>query len=173
MLEFLRGKASDRKLRLFACACYRLPLPPGWNWFNVSFQDHLELTERYPEGPADPAEFAAFQTSFGRAWEAAGIALDTVRGRVGGPNDAYLAGLCRDIFDNPFRPSAVDRLWLAWRDATIPKLAQAIYDDRAFDRLPALADTLEEAGCHDADILGHCRGPGPHVRGCWVVDLLV
>ena len=67
----------------------------------------------------------------------------------------------------------VDHTWLAWRDGTILKLAQAIYDDRAFDRLPVLADALEEAGCHDADILAHCRAPGPHVRGCWVVDLLL
>ena len=63
--------------------------------------------------------------------------------------------------------------WLSWNDGTIPKLAQAIYDDRAFDRLPILADALEEAGCDNADILNHCRQPGEHVRGCWVVDLLL
>jgi hypothetical protein len=51
-------------------------------------------------------------------------------------------------------------------------LGQAIYHDRAFDRLPILADALEEAGRRDAEILTHCRGPGPHVRGCWVVDLV-
>jgi hypothetical protein len=62
---------------------------------------------------------------------------------------------------------------LAWRDSTIRKLAKSIYDDRAFDRLPLLADALEEAGCTDADILAHCRGDGPHVRGCWVVDLIL
>ena len=53
------------------------------------------------------------------------------------------------------------------------KFAQAIYDDRDFDRLPILADALEEAGCTNADILAHCRQPGEHVRGCWVVDLLL
>ncbi len=52
-------------------------------------------------------------------------------------------------------------------------LARSIYDDRAFDRLPVLADALEDAGCTDAAILDHCRGPGPHVRGCWVVDLIL
>ena len=56
---------------------------------------------------------------------------------------------------------------------TVVQLAQSIYDDRAFDRLPILADALEEAGCTDAAILDHCRGPGPHVRGCWAVDLLL
>jgi hypothetical protein len=52
-------------------------------------------------------------------------------------------------------------------------MAQAIYNDRRFSDLPILADALEEAGCTDPDILTHCRGPGPHVRGCWVIDLLL
>jgi hypothetical protein len=76
--------------------------------------------------------------------------------------------LVREIFGNPFqnnppRPG----------DAIITKLAGSIYTDSAFDRLPILADALEEAGCTDAAILEHCRAPGPHVRGCWVVDLLL
>jgi hypothetical protein len=86
---------------------------------------------------------------------------------------ANQAKLVRDIFSNPFRPPSLDPSWLSWNDGTIPKLAQAIYDDRAFDRLPILADALEEAGCTNADILNHCRQPGEHVRGCWVVDLLL
>jgi hypothetical protein len=57
--------------------------------------------------------------------------------------------------------------WLAWDGGTVAKLAQGIYDGRAFDRLPIHADALEEAGCADADLLGHLRGPGPHVRGGW------
>ena len=81
--------------------------------------------------------------------------------------------LLRDVFGNPFRLLSVQRHWLTWNDRTIPKLAQTIYDDRRFDLLPILADALEEAGCDNADILAHCRGPGPHVRGCWVVDLLL
>jgi hypothetical protein len=81
--------------------------------------------------------------------------------------------LIRDIFQNLFRPVAVDPSWLAWNDGTVVKLAQAIYDDRAFDRLPILADALEEAGCDNADILAHCRQTGEHVRGCWVVDLIL
>jgi hypothetical protein len=55
----------------------------------------------------------------------------------------------------------------------VVKLAQAIYEERAFDRLPVLADALEEAGYHDPDIVAHCRQPGEHVRGCWLVDLLL
>jgi hypothetical protein len=52
-------------------------------------------------------------------------------------------------------------------------LAVGIYKETAFDRFPILADALEDAGCDNADILNHCRGPGPHVRGCWVIDLLL
>jgi hypothetical protein len=77
--------------------------------------------------------------------------------------------LLRDIFGNPFRPVSINRAWLT---LTVVQLAQAIYEHRRFEDVPVLADALEEAGCTDADILAHCRGPGPHVRGCWVVDLL-
>jgi hypothetical protein len=81
--------------------------------------------------------------------------------------------LIRDIVGNPFRPVRLKPEWLAWNDETAPKIAQAIYEERAFDRLPVLADALEDAGCDDADLLAHCRGDRPHVRGCWVVDLIL
>jgi hypothetical protein len=79
--------------------------------------------------------------------------------------------LLRDIIGNPFRPVNIDRAWLT---ANVMALARVIYDDRAFDRMPELADALEKAGCTNAGILGHCRFTvWPHVRGCWVVDLLL
>jgi hypothetical protein len=78
--------------------------------------------------------------------------------------------LLSDVFGNPFRPMAVDREWLT---STVQMLAQGVYDERAFDRLPILADALEEAGCTHVEMLSHCRQPGEHVRGCWVVDLLL
>jgi hypothetical protein len=83
------------------------------------------------------------------------------------------ADLLREIFGNPFRPPALDPAWSAWNDGAIAKMAQAIYEAKAFDRLPVLGDALEEAGCADAALLGHCRGPEPHVPGCWVLDLLL
>jgi hypothetical protein len=83
------------------------------------------------------------------------------------------AAFLRDLFGNPFRPVPVDPAWLAWERGTIPKLAEEIYEERAFDRLPVLADALEDSGCTNPDILSHLRGPGPHVRGCWVLDLLL
>jgi hypothetical protein len=82
--------------------------------------------------------------------------------------------LLRDLYGPlPFRPLTVHRDWLTWHDGTIPRMASAIYEDQAYERLPILADALEDAGCTDAEILSHLRGPGPHVRGCWVIDLLL
>jgi hypothetical protein len=78
--------------------------------------------------------------------------------------------LLRCIFGNPFRCTAFDpRL----RTETAVALATGIYADRAFDRLPILADALEDAGCDAVELLAHLRGPGPHVRGCWAVDLVL
>ena len=83
------------------------------------------------------------------------------------------ATLIRCIFGNPFRPVTVNPGWLNWNDGTIPRIAQAIYEERAFDRMPILADALEDADCDNADILAHCRSEEPHNRGCWLVDLLL
>jgi hypothetical protein len=80
------------------------------------------------------------------------------------------ANLVRDLFGNPFRPVEFDP---AWRTTAAVALARAAYDEMAFDRLPVLADALEEAGCSDREVLKHCRGKGPHVRGCWVVDFVL
>jgi hypothetical protein len=78
--------------------------------------------------------------------------------------------LIRDIFGNPFRPVAFDP---RWRTGDTVGLARGIYEDRAFDRLLLLADALMDAGCADEQVLGHCQSEGPHVRGCWVVDLVL
>jgi hypothetical protein len=80
------------------------------------------------------------------------------------------SALVREIFGNPFHQITID---LSLLTPAVVKLAQAIYDKRAFDRLPILADVLHDAGCDNDDILGHCRGPGPHVRGCWALDLVL
>jgi hypothetical protein len=98
-------------------------------------------------------------------------------------NDQERSKLCelfREICGNPFRPIAVAMSSLTWNAATVVRLAQAAYEDRLLpsghldtDRLAVLADALEEAGCSDAELLGHLRGPGPHVSGWWVLDLLL
>jgi hypothetical protein len=106
------------------------------------------------------------------AGEAGILANQIKKGRQAAEDEEQdvLLLLVRDIFGNPFRLITLNTYWLTPK---VVALAQAIYDDRAFDRLPILADTLEDAGCNQADILGHLRGPGPHVRGCWAVDLLL
>jgi len=70
-------------------------------------------------------------------------------------------------------PPLISESWLTWNGNTVQRLAEVITQERAFDLLPILADALEDAGCTNQDILSHCRGPGPHVLGCWVVDLLL
>lgn len=85
---------------------------------------------------------------------------------------AVQADSLRDIFGNPFHSAAISPSWLAWIEGAAAKLTQAIYDARRFDDLPILADALEEAGCTDPTVLAHCREPGLHIRGCWVLDLV-
>jgi hypothetical protein len=126
---------------------------------------------------ASSAEDAAFETThlritslagWGSAAEAAGAA-NNAQAAVKVEQQAQ-AELLRCIVGNPFRPIRPDP---AWQTPNAMTLAQAIYEDRAFDRLPLLANALEEAGCDDPDILNHLRGPGPHVRGCWSLDLIL
>ncbi len=87
--------------------------------------------------------------------------------------ESVQADLVRCIFGNPFRPVAADPAWLAWNGGIVPRMARAIYEERAFDRLPVLADALEEAGCAERAFLENCRSGGPHARACWVLDSLL
>jgi hypothetical protein len=112
------------------------------------------------------AAWTASEKAERAAWTAEGIA-----------NTNELAAnsdLLRCIFSNPFHPQPrLDPSISSWNDGTVSKLAQAIYSDSAFDRLPVLADALEDAGCANESILFHLRHPGPHTRGCWAVDLIL
>ncbi|MBA4192544.1 MAG: hypothetical protein C0467_31640 [Planctomycetaceae bacterium] len=77
----------------------------------------------------------------------------------------------RDVFGNPFSLLTADAAWLT---STVLALAAGIYESRDFSAMPILADALQEAGCGNDDILTHCRDAnGVHVRGCWVVDLIL
>jgi hypothetical protein len=208
LVEFLNGKASDRKLRLIAVACCQRLRALFWDPCLVeavqsaeAFADHrirratltrvANQVERLPVPAEDTQPYwvkEAVQWTartipffYGeRIVEAAMRALadfppqsrSVIQRRQRAERLAQ-AALLRCIVGNPFRPVAVDPAWLRWRDCATVHIAQAIYDERCFQDLPILADALEEAGCSDPDILGHCRGPGEHVRGCWVVDLLL
>jgi hypothetical protein len=89
----------------------------------------------------------------------------------GETESANQLNLLRDIFGNPFRPVSFDP---AWRTSTVTALAQTMYDSRDFTPMPILADALQDAGCDNDDFLDHCRDPRHvHVRGCWVVDLVL
>jgi hypothetical protein len=197
LTQTLKRIATQRKLRLFICACYRrlwarFPDPEAdWNL--------LLVCERYADGSITKAEFKFARKRAIDRWapmavgdrlEAASMSsancLSVVESYVLGDEPESPKGnailleesvvqcdILRDLFGNPFRPVSGVPSWLAWHDGTVPKIAQAIYDERRFTDLPILADALEEAGCTNADILGHCRSEGPHVRGCWVVDLIL
>jgi hypothetical protein len=190
MLRLLmEGMASDRKLRLFGCACCRRV------WESLTedcFRDAVEIAERFADGQAGKKELAAIKKVSGAALERNGLAgvrgkrycaLGTAWSVVRNPQTAAMyplwvftdseqrtweRGLLHEIFGNPFRPMTADPAW-----TSLKVVAQSIYDDRSFDRLPALADALEESGCTHADILNHFRQPGEHVRGCWALDLIL
>ncbi len=141
-----------------------------------------------PDEPAEP--FTWFETEQVMA-EAARAEADR-KAYIGPPFGYESAGLdpderrhqadlVRESFGpRGFREVRSDPAWLAWNGGTVVKLAQAAYEDRTMPegtldrtRLAVLADALEEAGCDQPDLLDHLRGPGPHVRGCWALDLLV
>jgi hypothetical protein len=83
----------------------------------------------------------------------------------------YQQGILRDLVGNPFRPApALESGWLRDEQGAVSKLAISIYDAHSFDRLPLLADALEDAGCGDVELLSHLRAEGPHVRGCQALD---
>lgn len=199
MLTFLEGRVSDRKLRLFAVACCRR----YWHLLAETPSRQAVLTaERFADGLATPQELQDAQeeaVDAGREGDGRGpVACCHLRPDGSYPVEAarYVAGemidvmdtrqelsdeewqaelraeaeVLKDIFGNLFRPAVSDPARLS---PSAVALARTIYEERAFDRMPELADAVEEAGCHNPDILGHCRSTGPHVRGCWVVDLIL
>ena len=206
MLEFLRGKGSARKLRLFGLACcrrmwhllpnehwkelvesgeefangavsrealnrawWRVPVPspgPSADFLTVA-ADTIGCVDFTPE-KAQIVAFAAAK-AIARATDDS-INVEAYRCRPRDIERGVQSHLLRDLFGNPFRRVSLDPAWIT---PTTLSAVRVINDERRFEDLPILADALEDAGCTDADILSHCRGPGPHVRGCWVVDLLL
>ncbi len=207
MLAFLRGKASERKLRLLACACCRRI----WHLLtDERSRKAVEVAERFADGLASETERATAECDafnldhyliemdefyHGSHWfrDAAMFAavaaasetlcIDAVSSAISTArrtleiiaaerewNPTVQGRVFRDLFPSPFRPVTLDP---ACRTQAVVQLARSLYEERRFEDMPVLADALEEAGCQDAVILEHCRGPGPHVRGCWVLDLVL
>jgi hypothetical protein len=174
-LAFLGPRTSYRKYRLFLAACARSHWPGS-----LGSSDHpASRLEHIADAGTPPWEYCP---EGDRVWSRVFEnyePLNMAAPIVNQQSETQLAdlathwGLLHEIFGNLFRTSPIPSAWLAWNDGAIRKMAQAIYDERAFDRLPLLADALEDAGCDNADILAHCRSGREHVRGCWVVDLLL
>jgi hypothetical protein len=195
MLPELIGKLSERKWRLFAVACCRrlqglLRQTPGWEdvlaaelladgrLAEAERQRHYQRARKaatpFEDQPALAAAFAALHTTgaLAAAWASHKAVLARGKAHQAAEKQAQ-ADLLRDIAGNPYRPVVIDLGWAALNAGSARRVAAAIYEEQAFDQLPVLADALEDAGCADADILDHCRRPGVHVRGCWVVDWLL
>jgi hypothetical protein len=187
MMRFLRESVSDRKSRLFCCSCCRIA------WHELihesscdakRFRNAVEVAERFADGNATRAELASARAAvasgagnFPRDYEIIAGVLCEERSidadiivLASCYGDAGIASVFRDIFGNPFRPVLLDS---SWPTSGVTQVAQHIYDKRRFEDMPILADALEDAGCDNAAILEHCRSNGTHVRGCWVVDLLL
>jgi hypothetical protein len=224
MLEFLRGRATDRKLRLFGVACWRR----ASYLIELEHQQRaVEVAERYGDGLASLPQLAAVRgaalgVAAGTGWTAATEAVRTVSRHTHRAGDRSAAGpdvwrvsmasgslalvrdsppargrrrvaaseavlravltqqrreqtaLLRDILGpRPFRPVTVNPDVLAWNDRLVPRLAQAIYEERRWGDMPILGDALLDAGCDNDEVVAHCRSGGEHLRGCWVVDLLL
>jgi hypothetical protein len=134
---------------------------------------HL-LASRPPFKASTAAALASQAASAGATRETTYNGVMKVRGFVGLKQCALL----RCIFGYPGSPGPpLDPVWITWNDGTVRTLAESVYKERAIPegaldaaRLGVLADALEDAGCTDAELLGHLRGQGPHVRGCWALD---
>jgi hypothetical protein len=124
--------------------------------------------------PKEAAHFSASLASIAAGWRALYVARRRGPGRLPremkAPEVAQQALLFRDICGNPFRPVKTDPSWLT---SDVVSLARGIYEEKAFDRMPILADALQDAGCANEDVLNHCRAETVHVRGCWAIDLLL
>jgi hypothetical protein len=176
MLRYLPGLPADCKLQLIACACCRLlPL----EMLHERNRLAVEAVERYAEGLAPRRDMKKACKNSGLAWlrqlEPLPLALHAVRALIenrpaDGPRQA--ADIIRDVLGNPFRPVSLRHGWLRREGGVVRHLADSIAAEERYNELPILADALEDAGCAEAALLEHCRGPGPHVRGCWAVDLL-
>jgi hypothetical protein len=181
-----RKRASDRVLRLYMAAF--------WSWQShrlTTPQERNQLKRRaaWVEGWADsgvkPKEATERHTFVFYNDDAKTGFASTVRApsgwTKGGPAVERAVWALREVFGNPFatrrkRKADPRRGWMfasAWRTNTVLSLARQMYESRDFSAMPILADALQDAGCDNDDILAHCRELGEHVRGCWVLDLVL
>jgi hypothetical protein len=200
MLVFVQGKLSNRQLRLFGCACVRLtwalvgkPSPSAVETAEM-FADNFATKAALRRARGDvrtkrhALDVADVRTGpqWGAYWLTEVVASENAYGSVLSEmirlseillldRNAWskLCGLLRDVYGNPFQRVIPNPQWRKWNDATVLKIAEGMYADRAFDRMPILHDALLDASCADEALLSHCRNPEGHVRGCWAIDLIL
>ncbi len=227
MVELIRGKTSERKLRLYAVACcHRISDLIK----DARSREAVEIAEKHADGlvsdhyleeareKSSDASGAAYRIAQEAAWSIdtwkANAAANAAYSSCGhwqnwlsdsqlfdtpiwaaramsGPEvenvlsdiplkkrfeaeQEFQCQLLRDLIGtNSFINVQYDRSLFQGENGTVQELARSIYAERSFLRLPALADALEKMGCTDSELLEHCRNSGPHVRGCWAVDLIL
>jgi hypothetical protein len=202
LLNHLRDKAGARKFRLYAIACCwrfsQLLADDRTRLGLIAAEEFCEGRIREKQrAAAEQAVLAVINADLGDATKTASpvhyIAL-AVQQATRRNRDMWFATyqarafvesaagdrtgerivhgrVLREVFGNPFRPVTFDP---AWRTTDVLLLARGTYEEKAFDRMPILADALQDAGCDSADILDHLRDPqATHVRGCWALDLVL
>jgi hypothetical protein len=180
---------ADGKINKEELSAARKEAEDAWWQRILRHRGFLPDEDRRVRYAAEAAKFVASAT--GRATElcdklrlAASASLGAELLEEGSPSSQPTLQRChllRDIFGNPFRPSPpLPPAILAWNDGAIRRMAEGIYEERELPtgnldtaRLAILSDALLDAGCADEELIAHCRSAGPHVRGCWVVDLIL
>jgi hypothetical protein len=201
MIEFLKGKASDRQMRLFSVACCRSV------WDSLTHgrtRQAVETAEQFADALVDEAALSRAHSmgldALARYQEVLfrrklmnrdGETLIERRLRLAAQSahvhKPFLIGRIRWIQQDPdlskCSPQLLHEVFgnpfrpvvvdASWLTSTVLALARQMYESRDFSPMPILADALQDAGCEDEDVLSHCRSGGPHCRGCWVVDLVL
>jgi hypothetical protein len=191
MLGYLKASPDARKTLLLTAACIRRI----WKVLPQKARSWVEMAERSADGLCaydpnlaescehalidavqstgwgDDGVICAVQQVFHVFWQVPEFIEAEEANSDWKTERRHQADLVRCVFGNPFRPlaPAVQH----WNNNTAVKLARATYEGSRFADMPIVADALEVAGCTTAEILDHCRKPGVHVRGCWVLDQLL
>jgi hypothetical protein len=185
MVHFLRGQVSDRKLILFAAACFR----SRFMWSRLGKTRRREIYQQERDADILPPQA---RNGLSEAYDKASLAIDTAAWKAcpigewtNVPRDEEFVDYIKTryqkernhqrralycIFGNPLRSPVLEP---SCRTENVVQLAQTIYQDKSFDRMPILADALEDAGCTNTEVLKHCRGGDQHFRGCWAIDLFL